>query len=107
MASRKSQPMTAQLARPAVDAGFPVWFVDLLLHVLPVDEHALTPTTKILDDLDGEPLDVMELAMGIEHETTVPPVPDYVLERWQHATLTQILADVKRALDRGAWPEER
>ena len=40
-----------------------------------VDETELTPSTNIIEDLDGDPLDLVELVMRVEEEFKIE-IPD-------------------------------
>ena len=82
-------------ARPAVERGLPVKVSEVILDVLAVDEEEITLDAKLCDDLKGDSLDIVELAMAFELEFGIA-IDDAVTERWETGTVKDVLTDLRR-----------
>ena len=82
-------------ARPAVALGIPARVVDVLLDVLGIDEEEITLDATLMDDLKGDSLDIVELAMAFEEEFGIA-ISDTVTERWDTGTVQDVLDDLRR-----------
>jgi len=54
---------------------------ELMIDKLGVDENKIKEDSHIIDDLGADSLDVVEFAMGIEDEFSVPKIPQEDIEK--------------------------
>ncbi len=76
------------MSTPRIDpATIPALVHRLLAQMLGLDVDEITPTSRIVDDLGADSLDVLEIAMAFEEECHIA-IPDEDAERFDTVATT-------------------
>jgi acyl carrier protein len=93
---RTTAPVKPTAVVVARQDGLPAAVVAAIVDVLGVDEGAITPESRLMDDLGADSLDVAELAMLLERRYRVV-LDDQALEWESSVTVAAVIRDLGKA----------